>query len=182
MEEIWKDINGFEGMYQASSIGRVRSMDRILHHVRPKLNNKRVVRRFNGRILSENKMKDGYLMTFLGKCGKMYPYRTGRLIAQTFVPNPHNKPEVNHINGIKSDNRIENLEWVTASENSIHAHRIGLTSPARGERIGCAKLNDFKVRVIRRMSGFTQREVAEIFGVSQFSIWRVLNNRGWILE
>lgn len=62
-----------------------------------------------------------------------------RLVAQAFIPNPENKPEVNHINGIKTDNRVENLEWVTKSENALHAHRIGLSSPNLG---GTGKFNE----------------------------------------
>jgi hypothetical protein len=106
--EIWKPIDKFKDLYEISSIGRVRSNSR------------------KARILKPGSNKQGYRQVSLGKDWKFNTFRINRLVAIAFIPNPDNKPQVNHINGIKWDDRVENLEWVTAKENSIHAFKIGL--------------------------------------------------------
>ena len=112
-EEIWRDIAGYEGLYQVSNCGRVKSFYR------------------GGRILKQS-LKRGYMFVelYLNTNGKIHIVH--RLVAQAFIPNPLNKLEVNHINGIKTDNRVENLEWVTRSENEQHAYDTGLAHGMRG--------------------------------------------------
>ena len=100
--EIWKPIPGAEG-YEVSNLGNVRNANKTTHLALSILN--------------------GYYKVCLGKYGT---YLVHRLVAQTFIPNPKDKPQVNHINGNKRDNRAENLEWVTASENTQHAVKTGL--------------------------------------------------------
>jgi hypothetical protein len=108
--EVWKDIKGYEGLYQVSNKGNVRSLDMI---VKAKSNGTQLKK---GKLLSPQYTWNGYLRYDLS--GKKR--RAHRLVAQSFIPNPNNKEEVNHINCIRDDNRLENLEWSTKSENNKH--------------------------------------------------------------
>ena len=97
MNEVWKELDGFNGYY-VSSLGRIKSP--------------------RGNILKGSKLKDGYLAVCIKQNGRFISKKIARLIAKTFVPNPDDKPCVDHINTIKSDNRAENLRWVTYKENA----------------------------------------------------------------
>ncbi|WP_417444605.1 NUMOD4 motif-containing HNH endonuclease [Joostella sp.] len=106
--EVWKPIKGFEGVYAISSKGRVKSFKKD-----PK-----------GYILSNKNSKGWYLNIVLKTRNKYKSIKIHRLVAKHFIPNKDNKPFVNHKNGIKTDNRVENLEWCTPSENVKHAVKI----------------------------------------------------------
>ena len=112
MEELWKDIPGFEGYYQASNLGRVKSLDRYVNSRYP---GSKMLKK--GKILSPKVSNKGYLETTLMIEGKCFYKRIHQLIALTFLPNPNNYLQINHINEVKTDNRVENLEWCTAQQN-----------------------------------------------------------------
>jgi len=115
MNEIWKDIKGYEGLYQVSNLGRVKSLDRMV-----KVYGKRKMK-IDEKILKPAIKRDGYCTVTLLNQGKRKYSRIHRLVAQQFIKNDYNKPEVNHKNGIKTDNRLENLEWMTTQENQNHS-------------------------------------------------------------
>lgn len=130
-QEIWKDIDGFNGIYQVSNLGRIKRVDRDLIKV-------------------QQLTKFGYLVVGLTKNGKEKNYFVHRLIAKAFIPNPNNYPVVNHLNGIKTDNSIKNLEWTTHAENNRHAVRN--------------KLNDCGVRVALYING---KEIARFDSLAE---------------
>lgn len=116
--EIWKDVVGYEGVYQVSNLGNVKSL-RMWSSVQ-----KRYIQR--EKILKPYKAPTGYLQIGLKSERTRKLGLVHRLVAEAFIPNAENKREVNHINGIKTDNRVENLEWNTSQENTIHAYKKGL--------------------------------------------------------
>lgn len=117
MEEIWKEIKGFEGCYEVSNIGRVRSLDRhVMRHY--KMHNRIVF--LHGKIMALHLRRDGYPFVDLYKEHKRYTFVVHRLVAMAFIPNPQNRPEVDHINTIRTDSRACNLRWVNRSENNLN--------------------------------------------------------------
>lgn len=115
--EQWKPIKGFED-YEVSDAGRIRSLD---HYVKNGVGF-RIVR---GRILKLIPDKNGYYMIGLKRGGKHFPKKVHRLVAEAFISNPESKPQINHKNFVKTDNRVSNIEWVTQSENMLHSYRNG---------------------------------------------------------
>ena len=111
MTEIWKDIEGYEGWYEVSSYGRVRSVDRVVTYFNG------IRHLLKGRIMNLPKDKDGYLLCNLSKNGKATMYRVHRLVAQTFIPNPDGLSIINHKDENPSNNHVSNLEWCTQTYN-----------------------------------------------------------------
>lgn len=116
MCEVWKDIPGYEGLYQVSNLGRVKSIS---------FRNNQIVKQ-RDKILTQTKINSGYLTVGFHKDGKQKHCLVHRLVAQAFIQNPENKETVNHINGDKHDNRAINLEWNTPKENTGHSIKTGL--------------------------------------------------------
>ena len=119
-KEIWKDILNYEGLYQISNLGNVKSLERT-HKIYNYKKKEKVNRTIKEHIMAQEKSKTGYKNVALCKEGKSKLYLTHRLVAQAFISNPNKKPQVNHKDGNKLNNNVENLEWVTASENNKHA-------------------------------------------------------------
>lgn len=119
MEEVWKDVKGFEGLYKVSNFGRVKTVAHwyIRHYSDGR--EEKVWR--PARLRKPQKNIHGYMMITLYKNKVDYHKQVHRLVAEAFIPNPNNLEQVNHKNGDKADNRVDNLEWVTRYENAIHA-------------------------------------------------------------
>lgn len=126
MEEVWKDVKGYEGYYQVSNLGNIKSLERIIENSGTRTGYYKI----KERILKprENKSRNGYYELSLRKDGKEKRFKVHRLVACAFIENPYNKPEVNHIDGNKSNNYASNLEWTTSKENKEHAWNIGLNN------------------------------------------------------
>lgn len=122
MDEVWRDVVGYEGYYVVSNKGIVKGLDR-------KLNNNRF---YKGKILKQREDKNGYLVINLNKGGDAKTLKVHRLVAISFLGIIDGKNEVNHIDGDKKNNIVSNLEWVNSSENQIHAFKIGLQKPHNG--------------------------------------------------
>jgi hypothetical protein len=177
--EIWKDVVGYEGHYQVSNIGAVKSVARIVESRKGVFGNKKEI------FLKPTKTKKGYLRIKLCKvvCEKSIEnnFYIHTLVAKSFLENPLNKPQVNHINGIKYDNRVENLEWVTGSENVRHSLDNNLKIPQKGSENGMSKLTEKQVLEIRKIGRTkTLKEVAKIYNVNMSLISLILLNKIWI--
>lgn len=116
MEEIWKDIKGYEGLYQISNLGRCRSLDRVINRVKGQSF-------YKGKILQSMKCTNGYLEYVLNKSGQRKVFLAHRLVAIHFIDNPFNKKEVNHKDENPLNNKVDNLEWVSPQENSNYGSR-----------------------------------------------------------
>lgn len=123
-KEIWKDIKEFEGLYQVSNFGRIKRLSKKVYNSGLVHNKKYFISKEI--ILKNATISKGYLGVTLTKDKKRYPKKVHRLVAQAFIDNPENKPQVNHKDCNKQNNCVDNLEWCTNSENQIHAFTNGL--------------------------------------------------------
>lgn len=116
--EIWKSIVGYEGLYEVSNLGNVRSVDRYVNHPKGGLSLRK------GKLLQPNKNHQGYYCVLLSKSCKTENRRVHRLVAEAFIPNPDNLPQINHKDEDKSNNIVTNLEWCTCSYNIMYGSAI----------------------------------------------------------
>lgn len=161
---IWKDVEGFEGLYKVSNEGVLMSLPR---------------NGTKGGVVKQREMKHGYIEYLLYKDGKMYHKLAHRLVAQHFIPNPENKPCVNHIDGRPTNNKLDNLEWVTYSENVLHALGMGLAYTI-GESHPNTKLTNkevFEIRELYKHKIYNQIELGKIYGVFQGTISLIVRNK-----
>jgi hypothetical protein len=176
--ENWKDVSGYEGAYQVSDFGRVRSCDRVvLHNFGGEAKRK-------GQILKGVPDKDGYLKVNL-KCKQIGKSSiVHRLVAIAFIPNPENKPHVNHKDGIKNNNVLSNLEWNTLCENRQHAYDTGLqhSYTRQGEKSNFNKLKEsevLEIRSIYKKGVITHKQIAEKYNVSVGAVQAIINRVNW---
>lgn len=160
--EIWKEIKDYP-LYQVSNLGRVKSL------------------RFGKeRIIKGGIDTRGYSMMNLTGNNCRESVLTHRLVAKAFIPNLENKPNVNHINGIKTDNRVENLEWCTQRENVIHAFENGLCSDKKGVNNGRAIVTEHQVLEIRKISGKSTAQIARDYGLTWDCVCKIRKRKTWV--
>lgn len=174
MIEAWLPVPGWEGIYEVSDLGRVRSIDRVARHkVKPP-------QKISGRMLSPIINTNGYPSVGLRR-GKKYKKNVPvhRLVAMAFVPNPEGKPAVNHIDCDKTNNRTDNLEWCTQLENLAHMTALGRRAAFwRGKRSPNAALSDEMVRAIRdeyAAGGLSYGGISSRYGLSKRAVARLIN-------
>lgn len=114
-EEVWRPIAGYDGFYEVSNLGRVRSVTRCVVDAR-------CTRVIKGKLINPWDNSRGYLIVALSRDGKVIKHQIHRLVGLAFIPNPLNKPQINHVDGNPRNNRVTNLEWVTNGENTQHAY------------------------------------------------------------
>lgn len=161
--EVWKDVVGYEKYYQVSNEGRVRSLDRLTNNV-----NGCFVRK--GRVLKQGVNRTGYNFVMLtDKDGKVKNCKVHRLVAITFIENPFNKKTVNHKDGNKTNNLLDNLEWATYSENMQHAVDNGLKRDCfKNKKVAKLTLNDEVIEVYNSL-----KQAAEMNGINSKTISKV---------
>ena len=163
--EQCSDIIGYDGHYQVSNLGRVKSFKWGVE-----------------KILKPNCGKDSYPRISLYQNGELKKVLVHVLVAKAFIPNPNNLPVVNHIDNVRSNNRVENLEWATYSENQRHAVRIGAIKIPHGAKHPLAKLSHEQADEIRKVHvsahpEFGAKALAEKYGVTLRTIYRILHNK-----
>ena len=179
--EVWKDVKGFESYYEVSNLGNVRRK-KGTSHLKPK----KLKHMFD---------KDGYRRVNLKIKQKSHTKIIHRLLAEAFIPNPKNKPQVNHKDGNKKNNDLSNLEWVTLSENRQHAYDTGLqnSESRRGEKNNFSKLTKKDVLKIRQLYSsdlrgvkkenykgrMTMKMIGKKYNISQTNVSSIVNKKIW---
>ena len=175
--EIWKDVEEFENLYEISNFGRLRNKPRMVNSLIGNIG----FRVTTSKIKPTQDNGKGYKQYYVQINKKRYIQYAHRLVAKYFLSNHLNHPEVNHIDGVKSNNHVDNLEWVTIQENKNHAVKNGLMPS--GENSKLAKLNKLQVIAIRRLyrmnPTFNREKVREKIGVSSAQISRIIHETRW---
>jgi len=172
MKEVWKDIINFEGIYKVSNLGRVKSLRRIRTCAHGG---------FSKTIILKGRVNpDGYIHVSLHN-KKIKDISIHRLVALMFISNPENKPQVNHRDGNRQNNKVDNLEWVTIKENVCYSFTMGWHVGNFGVKNGGCKLAEKQVRQIRKLlqKGFRHNYIAKLFNISRTNVTNIKNRKRW---
>jgi len=174
MKEEWSEISGYEGYYEVSNLGSIRSIERYVNSKNRSLALKRA------KSIKTSKRGD-YISVNLTRENKQKTFSVHRLVALTFIPNPENKLEVNHIDGNKLNNSINNLEWCTRSENEIHSYINGLQSGRKGSKHHFTNLKEEDViqMFYDLNNGLTRKEISIKYALSYSNTCKILKGRIW---
>lgn len=166
MSDEWRPVVGYEGLYEVSNTGKVRSLNYMK-------------RKGYVKELKPNTDKDGY-KTYALSNGKTLTKKAHRLVAKAFIPNPDAYPIINHLNGIKDDNRVENLEWCTRSHNSQHSFDKLGREGLKGEANGASKLIWEDVNEIKRLLPYyKQKTIAEWYDIPPERVSSIAREVTW---
>jgi hypothetical protein len=180
--EIWRDIEEYKGYYQVSNLGRIKSLDRIISHkghatqyIKGKL--------CNGKIIKAG----GYVVVSLSKNNKGKWIKIHQLVAKTFIPNPENKSEIDHINAIPTDNRVENLRWATRLENannpntkaSIAKSKLGNKCRIKLNKLDAEKVSEIRTLLSKGGKRGYMSDIARKYGVTPTTVWTIKENNIW---
>lgn len=177
MLEIWKPIPILNNLYEASNFGRIKRLARDVY----KSNG--VVSHFQEKILTNVVNKNnGYCEVCISLNGYKRNYRVHRLVCYAFLPNPKNKPLVNHIDSNKQNNKLENLEWSTSSENNQHAFDFGNGNSKTGEDCLFSKITEETVKKVYTLSkkgDILQKDIAKMFGITRSHVSAIKLKKAW---
>lgn len=183
MKENWRDVVGYEGIYQVSNLGRVKSLPRAVfvkksnnHTYGSRINHTRVV----DEIIMKQQNVRGYKKVCLSKNGFQKPLYVHRIVMSSFVENPRGLPYVNHKDGDKHNNNLNNLEWVSDLDNKKHAYKNGLINNT-GSNNGRAILNKGLVKDIRLLikNGVSSKYISEYYKISKSTVFAIKSKRIW---
>lgn len=171
------DIPNFEGLYAATRDGRIWSHPKSW---KSDVNGGHIVNH-KGAFLKGKIDRYGYHVVNLTKKGRRNMATTHRLVSLTYIPNPKNLPQVNHKNGIKTDNRVENLEWCTSKENILHSFKLGLSCGRKGENHPLSRLTQADVNEIRKLfrEGMMQKDIAPRYGIRKGYVSKICRHIIW---
>lgn len=187
MEEVWKNAVGLPG-YQISNLGRFKSLDREIQ------NKMGVMRTYKGRILRHSITRKGYLLASASFNNKQVGCGVHRVVAKAFIENPDNYPQVNHLDGNKKNNNVENLEWCNNSQNCLHAHATGLRNSEHIKKR--RKLTFAQAELIRELwahplnvlctqkrgKPFSQRWLAKCFKLNKKTVVHIITKKTYVKD
>lgn len=179
-DEIWKAVPEYVGFYEASNLGRIRGLDRIINKKDPRTE-KEIKFLKHGRLLTPSYHHSGYLQIRLSKNGESKSFGMHQVVAKTFIPNPLNYPMVHHRNDLRVDNKAPNLEWTDNSGNIKAAIASGLINTALGESQGNSIFKNEDILKIRELytQGVKQAEIARIMNVKKGRINEIVHRKTW---